>query len=103
MAFWLNTVPALTWNRTTMIDSRAPLLAVVSRSTLIEAAYDPARNLWYELPPMTVARHGFAGGIINGVFHTVTGQLQSGTGGGGPGGSPAHEGFIIGKLAGGTR
>jgi len=62
-------------------------------------AYDPARDLWYELPPMTVARHGFAGGIINGVFHTVTGQLQSGTGGGGPGGSPAHEGFLIGKPA----
>ena len=62
-------------------------------------AYDPARNVWYELPPMTVARHGFAGGIVNGVFHTVTGQLQSGTGGGGPGGSPAHEGYIIGKPA----
>jgi hypothetical protein len=66
-------------------------------------AYDPARNLWYELPPMSVARHGFAGGIINGVFYTATGQLQSGTGGGGPGGSPAVEGFVIGKLAPGTR
>ena len=67
-------------------------------------AYDPARNLWYELPPMSVARHGFAGGIINGVFYTATGQLQSGTGGGGPGGSPAVEGFVIGKPApGGTR
>ena len=62
-------------------------------------AFDPARHVWYELPPMTVARHGFAGGIINGVFHTVTGQLQSGTGGGGPGGSPAHEGYLIGKPA----
>ena len=66
-------------------------------------AYDPARDVWYELPPMSVARHGFAGGIINGVFYTATGQLQSGTGGGGPGGSPAVEGFIIGKLAPGTR
>ncbi len=60
-------------------------------------AYDPARDQWYELPPMTTPRHGFAGGVINGVFYTVTGQLQSGTGGGGPGGSPAHEAFMIGK------
>jgi hypothetical protein len=66
-------------------------------------AYDAARDLWYELPPMSIARHGFAGGIINGVFYTATGQLQSGTGGGGPGGSPQVEGFVIGKLAPGTR
>ena len=25
-------------------------------------AYDPARDRWYSLPPMTVPRHGFAGG-----------------------------------------
>src|SRR4029453_2026135 len=48
-------------------------------------AHDPARDRWYELPPMTTPRHGFAGGVINGVFYTATGQLQSGTGGGGPG------------------
>src|SRR4029077_11315411 len=62
-------------------------------------AYDPGRDLWYELPPMTVARHGFAGGIVNGVFHTVTGQLQSGTGGRGPSASHPREGFLIGKPA----
>ena len=39
-----------------------------------------AKSLQYELPPMSVARHGFAGGIINGVFYTATGQLQSGYG-----------------------
>ena len=62
-------------------------------------AYDPARDQWYQLPPMATPRHGFAGGIINGVFYAVTGQLQSGTGGGGPGGTPAVEAFEIGKPA----
>ena len=66
-------------------------------------AYDPARDQWYQLPPMATPRHGFAGGVINGVFYAATGQLQSGTGGGGPGGSPAFEAFEIGKPAPVTR
>jgi len=63
-------------------------------------AYDPARDRWYSLPPMSVARHGFAGGVIGNRFHAVSGQMQSGTGGGGPGSSPAHEAFEIERAPG---
>jgi N-acetylneuraminic acid mutarotase len=66
-------------------------------------AYDPVADRFYLLPPMTVPRHGFAGGIIGNRFHAVSGQLQSGTGGGGPGSTPAHEAFeITTKPAGAT-
>ena len=58
-------------------------------------AFDPARNRWYSLPPMSVARHGFAGGVLGNRFHAVSGQMQSGTGGGGPGSTEAHEAFVI--------
>ena len=61
-------------------------------------AYDPARDRWYFLPPMTVPRHGFAGGIIGNRFHAVSGQLQSGTCGGGPGSTEAHEAFEVPRL-----
>ena len=65
-------------------------------------AYDPARDQWYTLPPMPTPRHGFAGGIIGNRFYAVSGQLQSGTGGGGPGSTPAHEAFEITRPAGAT-
>ena len=65
-------------------------------------AYDPARDRWYSLPPMTVPRHGFAGGVIGNRFHAVSGQLQSGTGGGGPGATEAHEAFEIERAPGAT-
>jgi hypothetical protein len=65
-------------------------------------AYDPARDRWYSLPPMTVPRHGFAGGVIGNRFHAVSGQLQSGTGGGGPGSTEAHEAFEFERAPGAT-
>ena len=65
-------------------------------------AYDPVRDRFYLLPPMTVPRHGFAGGILGNRFHAVSGQMQSGTGGGGPGSTPAHEAFEIARPAGAT-
>lgn len=64
--------------------------------------YDPARDRWYSMPPMPTARHGFAGGIIGNRFHAVSGQLQSGTGGGGPGSTPAHEAFEFERTPGAT-
>ena len=65
-------------------------------------AYDPARDRWCSLPPMTVPRHGFAGGVIGNRFHAVSGQLQSGTGGGGPGSTEAHEAFEFERAPGAT-
>jgi N-acetylneuraminic acid mutarotase len=57
--------------------------------------YDPARDQFYLMPAMPTPRHGFAAGFIGNKFHAVTGQLQSGTGGGGPGATPAHEAFEV--------
>ena len=65
-------------------------------------AYDPARDRWYSLPPMSVARHGFAGGVIGNRFHAVTGQMQSGAAGGVQGSTEAHEAFEIETAPGAT-
>lgn len=40
-------------------------------------AYDPASNSWSVLPPMPFPRHGHAGGIVDGQFHVVSGDVQS--------------------------
>jgi hypothetical protein len=65
-------------------------------------AYDPARDRWYSLPPMSVARHGFAGAVVGNRVHAVSGQMQSGTGGGGPGSTEAHEAFEFETAPGAT-
>jgi N-acetylneuraminic acid mutarotase len=44
-------------------------------------AYDPSSNTWSVLPPMSVPRHGLAGGVIGNRLHFVSGSVQSaGTG-----------------------
>jgi N-acetylneuraminic acid mutarotase len=44
-------------------------------------AYDPATNSWAQLPPMALARHGVAGGVIGNRFYAISGDIQSsGTG-----------------------
>jgi len=44
-------------------------------------AYDPATNTWAVLPPMVLARHGVAGGVIGNRFYAISGDVQSsGTG-----------------------
>jgi N-acetylneuraminic acid mutarotase len=44
-------------------------------------AYDPATNSWFVLPPMVLARHGVAGGVIGNRFYAISGDIQSsGTG-----------------------
>jgi N-acetylneuraminic acid mutarotase len=44
-------------------------------------AYDPATNSWSVLPPMALARHGVAGGMIANRFYAISGDIQSsGTG-----------------------
>jgi hypothetical protein len=44
-------------------------------------AYDPATNNWSVLPPMALARHGVAGGVIANRFYAISGDIQSsGTG-----------------------
>jgi N-acetylneuraminic acid mutarotase len=40
-------------------------------------AYDPATDSWSVLPPMPFPRHGHAGGIVDGRFHVVSGDVQS--------------------------
>jgi len=43
--------------------------------------YDPATNSWSVLPPMALARHGVAGGVIDNRFYAISGDIQSsGTG-----------------------
>jgi N-acetylneuraminic acid mutarotase len=43
--------------------------------------YDPATNTWAVLPPMVLARHGVAGGVIGNRFYAISGDVQSsGTG-----------------------
>lgn len=43
--------------------------------------YDPATNSWSVLPPMALARHGVAGGVIGNRFYAISGDIQSsGTG-----------------------
>jgi N-acetylneuraminic acid mutarotase len=57
--------------------------------------YDPATNTWTTLPPMVFPRHGTAGDIVNGRFHVVSGDVQSG---GAPGAhieSDVHEVFDL--------
>jgi N-acetylneuraminic acid mutarotase len=44
-------------------------------------AYDPAANSWSVMPPMALARHGVAGGVIGNRFYAISGDIQSsGTG-----------------------
>ena len=44
-------------------------------------AYDPATDSWSVLPPMALARHGVAGGVIGNRFYAISGDVQSsGTG-----------------------
>ena len=44
-------------------------------------AYDPATNSWSVMPPMVLARHGVAGGVIGKRFYAISGDVQSsGTG-----------------------
>jgi N-acetylneuraminic acid mutarotase len=44
-------------------------------------AYDPATNSWSVMPPMVLARHGVAGGVIANRFYAISGDVQSsGTG-----------------------
>ena len=44
-------------------------------------AYDPASNMWTEMPPMPVSRHGLAVGVIGNRLHVISGDVQSaGTG-----------------------
>lgn len=44
-------------------------------------AYDPAHDVWTEIPPLPVSRHGLAGGVIGNRFYVVGGDVQSsGTG-----------------------
>jgi N-acetylneuraminic acid mutarotase len=44
-------------------------------------AYDPASNIWTEMPPMPVSRHGLAVGVIGIRLHVISGDVQSaGTG-----------------------
>jgi N-acetylneuraminic acid mutarotase len=44
-------------------------------------AYDPATNSWEVMPPMVLARHGVAGGVIGNRFYAISGDVQSsGTG-----------------------
>lgn len=45
-------------------------------------AYDPASNSWSILPPIPFPRHGHAGGIVDGRFHVVSGDVQSALSGG---------------------
>jgi N-acetylneuraminic acid mutarotase len=43
--------------------------------------YDPATNTWSILPPMTIGRHGVAGGVVGNRFYAISGDVQSsGTG-----------------------
>jgi len=43
--------------------------------------YDPATNTWSILTPMTIGRHGVAGGVIGNRFYAISGDVQSsGTG-----------------------
>lgn len=41
-------------------------------------AFDPTRNVWIELPPLAVPRHGLVGGVSGDHFYVVSGHLQSG-------------------------
>ena len=44
-------------------------------------AYEPATNMWTEMPPMPVSRHGLAVGVIGNRLHVISGDVQSaGTG-----------------------
>lgn len=61
-------------------------------------AYDPARNAWATLPPMQFHRHGFAADVLDGKFHVVSGDVQSG---GAPGAhveTDSHEALDLAAL-----
>ena len=76
--------------------------ALVPRPGVRTLAAQATREAILRAATKVFARHGFAGGIIGNRFHTVSGQLQSGTGGGGPGSSPAHEAFEFERAPGAT-
>jgi N-acetylneuraminic acid mutarotase len=40
-------------------------------------AYDPAQDLWTELPHMQIARHGFAAAVVGNTLHMMGGSFQS--------------------------
>jgi N-acetylneuraminic acid mutarotase len=55
--------------------------AVEQTAYRVFEAYDPATNSWSVLPPMALARHGVAGGVIGNRFYAISGDVQSsGTG-----------------------
>ena len=55
--------------------------AVEQTAYRVVEAYDPATNSWAVLPPMALARHGVAGGVIGKRFYAISGDVQSsGTG-----------------------
>src|SRR5712691_5734838 len=55
--------------------------AVEQTAYRVVEAYDPAANSWAVLPPMALARHGVAGGVIGKRFYAISGDVQSsGTG-----------------------
>jgi N-acetylneuraminic acid mutarotase len=55
--------------------------AVEQTAYRVFEAYDPATDSWSVLPPMALARHGVAGGVIGNRFYAISGDVQSsGTG-----------------------
>ncbi len=40
-------------------------------------AYDPAKDLWSELPHLQIARHGFAAAFVGNTLHIIGGSFQS--------------------------
>ena len=55
--------------------------AVEQTAYRVVEAYDPMANSWAVLPPMALARHGVAGGVIGNRFYAISGDVQSsGTG-----------------------
>src|ERR1700693_4701726 len=55
--------------------------AVEQTAYRVFEGYDPATNSWQVMPPMVLARHGVAGGVIGNRFYAISGDIQSsGTG-----------------------
>jgi N-acetylneuraminic acid mutarotase len=55
--------------------------AVEQTAYRVFEGYDPATNSWQVMPPMVLARHGVAGGVIGNRFYAISGDVQSsGTG-----------------------
>jgi N-acetylneuraminic acid mutarotase len=57
-------------------------------------AYDAAKNTWSTLPSMTFQRHGLAADVLNGRFHAVSGDIQSGGGPGAHAETDAQQGHV---------